>query len=146
MGGVAGPATVRVVQLRGVPFARRRRDGAPADGRQMDLRQPAGEHFSDHPRGPPERHAVVPRQAERTAGLAARRLRPFDERPAAQGRLAQPRTQHECEDARAIATETDAHVTTGYASAMKNTGGGRQYFGVRREAPLSYAPPAAPCG
>ena len=44
------------------------------------------EHLRDHRRGPAERHAVVRRQDPRRPDLAARGLRPLDERPAGQGR------------------------------------------------------------
>ena len=49
---------------------------------------------ADDPRGPAERHAVVPRQDPRRPDLADRRLCALDERQRAEGRRAEPQRRH----------------------------------------------------
>ena len=66
--------------------------GPAADGRPLDLRRLDREHRADHPRGPAERHAVVPRQGARRPDLAARRLCALDERQRPEGRRARAAT------------------------------------------------------
>ena len=106
--GDPGQAAVPLVQLQRLPCQRRRRHGPGADGRQVDLRQRPGRHLRDHHAGPAERHAVVRRPHSRRPGLADRRLRALDERPAAQGRGAEPRRQHRRQRAGERARPRDA--------------------------------------
>ena len=80
-----GQAALQPVQLLGVPLPGRRRHRPAAHGRAVDLRQRAGKHLRDDRGGPAQRHAVVQGPAGQRSDLAARRVRPLDERAARQG-------------------------------------------------------------
>src|SRR3569832_2247470 len=89
--GEPGQAPLPLVQLQRLPLDGRRRHRPRADGRQVEVRRRSGEHLPVDHAGPSRRPAFVRRPHPRRPGVADRRLRAGDERPAAQGRRAQPR-------------------------------------------------------
>src|SRR6185312_2053282 len=89
-------AAVQSVQLLGMSFQRRRRNGAEPDGQRVDLRRPAGTDPSDARRRTAERDARLGRQDPRSAALADRRLRA----------LAVPAADAGCTDRRYPVTDT----------------------------------------
>src|SRR5581483_4847894 len=91
MGGFRRQAALSMVQLRRLSCERLGRHGTAADGRQMDLRQRSHQSASEYCRWAAQRNAGIRRENSRLADLAARRLCPLNERPAAEGRA--PNTQ-----------------------------------------------------
>src|ERR1043166_1128403 len=92
---VAGGAALFRLQLRRVSRARRRRNGAGINGREMDLRQRAAADLRLDCLRPAQWHAVVSREDSRFAGLPNRRLRPQHERTGRSKRSQSARRSYE---------------------------------------------------